>query len=203
MIIDHIVGVDDMAATAMTPAMESAATHIVTVTGYGAGGEGVARLDDGRVVFIRGAARSDVLEIALTKQQHKLVRADIVRILTPSPHRAPPDCPFYPECGGCDFRHITYKEELWAKLRRVNDAMSRIGGISANATEILHTGQIQGYRNKATFHSDGHSRFLPVPKPRCDTDRLLSPAAGRPERRHRITGSLRRDNTSLRPERAR
>ena len=135
----------------------SASTHTVSVTGYGSGGEGVARLDDGRVVFIRGAARGDELEIALTKEQPRSARADIVRVLTPSPYRIEPDCPVYPECGGCDFRHITYAEELDAKLRRVNDAIGRIGGLSARVDEILHTGQTDGYRNKAVFHSDGVS----------------------------------------------
>ena len=135
----------------------SAATHIITVFGYGSGGEGVARLDDGRVVFIRGAARGDLLEVALTKEQPRSARAKIVRILAPSPHRIEPDCPYYPECGGCDFRHITYTEELEAKLRRVNDALERIGGSSVRAAEILRTRKVDGYRNKAVIHSDGSS----------------------------------------------
>jgi len=134
-----------------------ALTYIVTVTGYGSAGEGVARLDDGRVVFIRGAARGDVLEIAVTKSKPRSARAEIVRIIAPSPHRIEPDCPFYPECGGCDFRHIAYTEELDAKLLRVNDAISRIAGLPARAGDILRTGQTDGYRNKAVFHSDGKS----------------------------------------------
>lgn len=132
-------------------------THVVTITGYNSNGDGVARLDDGVVVFVRNAARGDVLEIALTKKQRGNARADIVRILSPSPHRIEPDCPKYPECGGCDFRHVTYDEELEAKLQRVNDALVRIGGFSVCATEILSTGNVDRYRNKATFHSDGKS----------------------------------------------
>jgi len=135
----------------------SAPPYIVTVTGYGSGGDGVARLDDGRVVFIRNAARGDVLEVELKSEQSRSARAEIVRILTASPYRVKPDCDFYPECGGCDFRHITYEEELWAKLRRVNDAIERIGGIPVRVSGILQTGQTDGYRNKAVFHSDGRS----------------------------------------------
>ena len=131
--------------------------YTVNVIGYGSGGEGVARLDDGRAVFIRNAARGDLLEIKLTQEQPRSARADIVRILAPSPHRMEPGCPAYRQCGGCDFRHITYDEELDAKLKRVNDAMERIGGLRARACNILRTGQTGGYRNKAVFHFDGAS----------------------------------------------
>ncbi len=140
---------------------DGAAAHesrglMVTVTGYAADGSGVARLSDGRVVFIPGGARGDVCEIALTKEHPRSCRAKIVRVLSPSPYRTEPDCPVYGECGGCDFRHITYEEELRAKLTRVNDALARIGGVSLPAEEILSTGQPDGYRNKAAFRSDGN-----------------------------------------------
>jgi len=130
----------------------------VEIEGYASGGEGVARLGDGRAVFVSEAARGDVLEIRLEQEKPRSARAEIVRVQKPSPYRILPDCPVYPRCGGCDFRHITYEEELWAKLRRVNDALWRIAGSSAQAQEILSTGQINGYRNKAVFHSDGVSR---------------------------------------------
>jgi len=130
----------------------------VTVIGYGSDGDGIARLDDGRVVFIRNAARGDVLEVKLLEERPRSARAEISGILTPSPHRVEPDCPYYPMCGGCDFRHITYEEELDAKLCRVNDALARIGGLSIRADEVLRTGQIVGYRNKAMLHSDGNTQ---------------------------------------------
>ena len=132
-------------------------THTVTITGYNSAGEGVSRLDDGRVVFIRSAARGDVLEVELIQEQAKINRARIVRILTPSPYRIEPDCSVYPQCGGCDYRHITYEEELSAKLQLVNDALKRLGGLSIQVDQILHTGQINGYRNKAVLHTDGTS----------------------------------------------
>jgi 23S rRNA (uracil1939-C5)-methyltransferase len=150
----------------------------VTVTGYGSGGAGVARLPDGRAVFIEGAARGDVCEIMLTGESQRFARAEIVRIAAPSPCRIPPDCPVFGDCGGCQFRHITYEEELDAKLRRVNDTLERIGGIAARADEILITGQTDGYRNRATLHTvDGKTGFYRagsheiVPVDRC---RLLS-----------------------------
>ena len=130
----------------------------VTVIGYGSDGAGIARLDDGKIVFIRNAARGDVLEVRLLKERDRSARAEIVRIVTPSPYRVMPDCQYYPMCGGCDFRHITYEEELDAKLSRVNETLARIGGLSIRAAEVLRTGQTAGYRNKAVLHSDGSAQ---------------------------------------------
>ena len=127
-------------------------THIAIVTGYGSKGEGVARLEGGRVAFIRGAARGDICRIALVSERLRSCRAEISEIIQPSEHRIAPDCPAYPICGGCDFRHITYEEELRAKLWRVNSALERIGCISLRADEIVYTGQTDGYRNKAVLH---------------------------------------------------
>ncbi|MCL2125193.1 MAG: class I SAM-dependent RNA methyltransferase [Oscillospiraceae bacterium] len=127
----------------------------VEILGYSSDGQGVARLDDGRVAFVPNAARGDVLDIIITEEKRRIVRAEIVQIKKPSPYRILPDCPVYPRCGGCDYRHITYEEEMRAKLRRVNDALQRIGGTSVRAHEILSTGQINSYRNKAVLHSNG------------------------------------------------
>jgi len=69
---------------------------IVTITGYGSQGEGVARMDDGRVVFVRGAARGDVCEIAVVCEYPRSCRAEIVSILQPSAQRIDSDCPVYP-----------------------------------------------------------------------------------------------------------
>jgi len=131
--------------------------HTVSITGYNSDGEGVARLDDGRVVFVRGAARGDVLEVSLVQELSRVARADIARMVEVSPYRIESDCPVFPQCGGCDYRHVTYEEELFAKLQCVNSALQRIGGLSVQVSEILHTGQIKSYRNKTVLHSDGTS----------------------------------------------
>ena len=60
-----------------------------------------------------------------------------LEILTRSPARREPDCPHYPACGGCDFRHVSYEEELEAKRQRVEDALRRIGGAEIPVEEIL------------------------------------------------------------------
>ena len=123
----------------------------VTIQGYTAEGFGVGRTDEGLAVFVPGAARGDRLEVLAVKVLKHYAFGKIVNILEPSPYRVAPDCPHFGKCGGCDFRHLTYEEELWLKSQRVRDALARIGGFDLPAPEIVPSPRVAAYRNKAQF----------------------------------------------------
>lgn len=124
--------------------------HTVTITGYSEEGLGVARID-GRVIFVHGGVRGETCSIRVLKVLKNVAFARVEEILESSPGRQSSDCPHYPACGGCDFRHLTYEEELEAKRQRVEDALRRIGGADVTVTEILASPQTEGYRNKSQF----------------------------------------------------
>jgi len=126
-------------------------TCILTIHGYTAEGMGVGRTDQGMAVFVPGAARGDKLEVLLVKVLKNYAFGKILQILEPSPHRIEADCPHFGKCGGCDFRHLTYEEELWLKARRVHDAMTRIGGFDLPVPEICGSPEVLRYRNKGQF----------------------------------------------------
>lgn len=135
--------------------------HTVTITGYTAEGLGVARAD-GQVVFVHGGVRGERCVIRILKVLKHMAYGRVEELLEPSPARREPDCPHFPACGGCDFRHISYPEELEAKRRRVEDALRRVGGVETGVEEILGCEAIDGYRNKAQFpvSPDGHAGFF-------------------------------------------
>ncbi len=124
--------------------------HTVTVTGYTSEGLGVARID-GQVVFLHGAVRGEICTVRILKVLKNTAFARVEEILERSPARQEPDCPHYPACGGCDFRHLTYAEELEAKRTRVEDALRRVGGADVAVEEILGAEQVDGCRNKCQF----------------------------------------------------
>ena len=101
--------------------------HTVTIEGYGEGGMGVARID-GRVVFVHGALRGKKCRVLILKTLKSVAFAKVLEVLEPSSERITPDCPYFPRCGGCTYRHIRYEEELRLKRQRVQDNLSRIGG---------------------------------------------------------------------------
>ena len=88
--------------------------HTVTIEGYGEGGMGVARID-GRVVFVHGALRGEKCRVLILKTLKSVAFAKVLEVIEPSSERITPDCPYFPRCGGCTYRHIRYEEELRLK----------------------------------------------------------------------------------------
>ncbi len=124
--------------------------YTVRIEGYASEGYGVCRVN-GFVVFVKGAAAGDECEIRIVKVLKNLAYAKIEQIFVPSPARVTPACPVFPKCGGCDFFHISYEEELRMKKERVEDALFRIGGFELKAEEVAASPKLFSYRNKAQF----------------------------------------------------
>lgn len=124
--------------------------HTVTIEGYGEGGMGVARID-GRVVFVHGALRGEKCRVLILKTLKSVAFAKVLEVIEPSSERITPDCPYFPRCGGCTYRHIRYEEELRLKKQRVQDNLSRIGGSDVTVEEILGARDTLRYRNKAQY----------------------------------------------------
>ena len=124
--------------------------HTVTIEGYGEGGMGVARID-GRVVFVHGALRGEKCRVLSVKTLKSDAFAKVLEVIEPSSERITPDCPYFPRCGGCTYRHIRYEEELRLKKQRVQDNLSRIGGSDVTVEEILGARDTLRYRNKAQY----------------------------------------------------
>ena len=116
----------------------------------GLNGEGIAHLE-GQVVFVAGGLPGELCDVQLLKVGRSAVWGKAVGVRTPSPERVQPDCPHYPMCGGCQFRHMTYAAELAAKRQRVEDAFRRIGGLDLSVSEIFGAKHPLRYRNKVQF----------------------------------------------------
>lgn len=134
--------------------------HTVTIEGYGEGGMGVARID-GRVVFVHGALRGETCRVLILKTLKSVAFAKVLEVIEPSSERMESDCPYFPRCGGCTYRHMSYEEELRLKKQRVQDNLARIGGSAVVVEEILGAADTLRYRNKAQYpvSKDGRVGF--------------------------------------------
>ena len=145
-----------------------------TVEGYSSEGLGIVRLD-GAVVFVPQAIRGEEIDLRITKVMKTCAAGEVVQIHKPSPERTKPECPYFGKCGGCDFQHMSYTEELWAKRQRVQDALTRLGGTDLQVEEILGAKDPAHYRNKSQYPvgADGAIGFFQarthrvVPIDRC------------------------------------
>ena len=179
-------------------ALEKGSVYTAVIDGYSSEGLGIARVN-GAVVFVPHAVRGEEIDLRITKVMKTSCAGEIVKIHNPSPERMEPECPYAGKCGGCAYRHLTYPEELWAKRQRVQDALTRIGGLELTVEEILGTKNPEHYRNKSQYPvgADGSIGFFQarthkvVPIRRCliqteATDRTAQ-AVGEWMRRYKIS----------------
>ncbi len=134
----------------MTDAKKNA-VHTLDITGYTAEGMGVARLEDGRVVFVPNTIRGERWQVQLLKVNKNVAWGRAVKPVLESACRVPSDCPHSGPCGGCQFRHMDYAEELEAKRQRVEDALRRVGGVDITVDTIHGAADTHRYRNKVQF----------------------------------------------------
>lgn len=100
----------------------------LAVTGIAAGGDGVAHLDDGRTVFVRGAIPGDRVRARVEEERARFARAATVAVLDPGDGRVDAACPHVAEgCGGCGWQHVDVRMQRRFKARIVVDALVRIG----------------------------------------------------------------------------
>lgn len=115
-------------------------------------GYGVGRMEaDGRVVFVRGAVGGDEVEAEIIKVNRNFLVAKLIRVLKPSPHRIDNFCSAPNACGGCVYRYISYEKEAELKREYVENVFRKEGLSDVTVHSVLHTGKIEGYRNKAQY----------------------------------------------------
>ena len=79
------------------------------------GGSGVGRREDGKVVFIPRVIPGEKVVAAIRKEHKSYIEAEVKELLEASPCRVTPPCPHFYDCGGCDWQHIMYREQIALK----------------------------------------------------------------------------------------
>jgi 23S rRNA (uracil1939-C5)-methyltransferase len=125
----------------------------VAIERIAAGGDGVGRLEDGRIVFVPRTAPEDVVELELMQSKARYARGRVAAIVKSSPSRVEPACPHYSgdRCGGCQLQHLSPEAEREVKRRVVGDALRRIGGRSVDDPIMMPSPVAWRYRAKITL----------------------------------------------------
>jgi tRNA/tmRNA/rRNA uracil-C5-methylase (TrmA/RlmC/RlmD family) len=125
----------------------------VKITDIAFGGEGVARLND-FVIFVPFVITGEEVEVEITEVKKRFARAKLVRVLTSSPERVEPLCPYFAACGGCQYQHISYPRQLEIKHKQIVDLFQRIGGVAKEViAPVVPCPQPYGYRNRVMIRS--------------------------------------------------
>ena len=115
-------------------------------------GAGVSHLEDGRVVFVRGAVTGDKIRAKIIKINTSFAVARLEEIIEPSAFRDTESfCTASESCGGCVYRHITYEHEKEIKKNYVKHAFIKAGLPDVVINDVHSTNATKGYRNKAQY----------------------------------------------------
>ncbi len=125
------------------------------------GGKGLAKID-GLAVFIDQTVTGDQVAARIIRKKRNYAEAVVQELLTPSPSRVDPPCPYSGYCGGCKWQFIDYPHQLSLKRRHVAESLEHIalmGGTAVHPT--LPSDTIFGYRNKMEFSCSDRRWLMP------------------------------------------
>lgn len=133
----------------------------VRIERLAAGGDGVGRLEDGRVVFVPRSAPGDLVELTRLESKARFARAEVSRLLEAGRGRTEPRCPHYvvDRCGGCQLQHLAVPVQREAKRQIVADALARIGKIQVEVPELRPSGLDWEYRSRVHLAVGPGRRF--------------------------------------------
>ena len=130
--------------------------EITTLTNLGSGlgrvtlpGETEAKW----VVMVPFTLPGERIRARVFRNQKNFSEADVVEVLTPSPHRTAATCPLFTRCGGCQYQHLAYTEQLLWKQRQVAELLQHMAGIADfPVAPVVPSPRELGYRSKITPH---------------------------------------------------
>ncbi len=117
------------------------------------GGDGLGRLEDGRVVFASHVVAGDTVYGIPQKDKQRLVLNN-PEIKTASADRVTPACPHTDECGGCDWQALSKKAQHHWKTEIVTESLIRVGKIQAPHVKPIQALPEWQYRHTVTWHVD-------------------------------------------------
>ncbi|HTZ72817.1 MAG TPA: 23S rRNA (uracil(1939)-C(5))-methyltransferase RlmD [Candidatus Aquilonibacter sp.] len=114
------------------------------------GGEGLAH-HQGSTVFAPYVLPGETVSATPFETKKKFVRAALERVIAPSAQRIAAPCPYFSVCGGCDYQHIPYEQQLKYKAEILRETLRRLGRVEWAGEIVTRGSPAYGYRNRAQW----------------------------------------------------
>jgi tRNA/tmRNA/rRNA uracil-C5-methylase (TrmA/RlmC/RlmD family) len=108
--------------------------------------------DGGWVVFVPFCLPGERVKARIWKNEANCSQADLLEVLLPSPQRQEAPCPLFTKCGGCQYQHLAYPDQLRWKQKQVGELLMHMAGIDHPVEELIPSPQPWNYRSKITPH---------------------------------------------------
>lgn len=124
-------------------------------------GRGIGRVDQW-AVMVPFVIPGEKVKVRIFRNHKNYSEADLVEVLEPSPFRENPVCPLFAQCGGCQYQHMAYAEQLKWKRQQAQDGFERIGKLKVEVQPLIPSGKTYGYRTKLTPHFERYGTHCPI-----------------------------------------
>jgi 23S rRNA (uracil1939-C5)-methyltransferase/tRNA (uracil-5-)-methyltransferase len=116
----------------------------------------------GWVVMVPFTLPGERVRARVFRNHKNYSEADPIAVLNPSPHRVAPPCPLFGRCGGCQYQHLAYSEQLAWKRRQVAELLEHLGGLAFPVEPVAGSPRELGYRSKITPHFEATTPSFPI-----------------------------------------
>lgn len=123
------------------------------------GGDGLARLPEGKAVFLPFVLPGEEVSATITREKSSFARATPDEVLKPSDKRVKPQCPYFGSCGGCHYQHTGYKSQIEFKGAILRETLLRNAKLDWKGDIIAHSAEPWHYRNRTRLKIRGGSDF--------------------------------------------
>lgn len=107
--------------------------------------EGVSYIANKRYI-VKGALPNETVEASELKTVENITLCKLEKVITASPERVTPSCPFYENCGNCNMLHMNYNAQLLAKTNYVRRKL--VANKLLCEVQPCHPSETVGSRNK-------------------------------------------------------
>jgi 23S rRNA (uracil1939-C5)-methyltransferase len=115
------------------------------------GGAGFGHLG-GKACFVPFTAPGDEAAIRVVTDKRSYLEGEVVELVTASPRRTSPHCPIFGRCGGCNWQHLSYDEQLSQKEEIFAEFLRRAGRFGRERiAPIVAAPDTYGYRSRVQF----------------------------------------------------
>ncbi len=117
------------------------------------GGDGLGRMPAdaqgrGKTVFVPFVLPGEQVEVSVVESRSGFARATLDSVLTPSPDRTAPSCPYFAACGGCHYQHMNYEAQLRQKAEILRESLRRTAKLELQQEIQIHPSPPWNYRNR-------------------------------------------------------
>ena len=116
------------------------------------------------VVMVPFTLPGEKVRARVYRNHKNFSEADLITVLTPSPNRVSPHCPLFGTCGGCQYQHLSYAEQLKWKRQQVEEVLKYMAGVEFPVSPVIASPREFGYRSKITPHFSAQPRRKEVPR---------------------------------------